>query len=72
MSGDRWVIGSGTATGTDYVIHLDPPRFIVAFDDDGESGDVEMIDQIPAKDAARLMREAGEVIAAEIGEDDAE
>lgn len=78
---DKWIIGDGTETGREYLIHTEYPRFIGIIDlfstDHNNLKDITFLDELrpDASKIATLMREAGEAIAqyyADLEEEDDE
>ncbi len=61
---ERWLVAQSIDGERDFVVHLEPPRFIVEVREGNSElrldGIIAMIDEIPSDDAERLLREAAE------------
>jgi hypothetical protein len=64
---EGWLVAQSIDGERDFVVHLEPPRFVVEIPDDDSDitldGNILPIDEIPAEDAEWLLREAGEAFA---------
>ena len=64
---ERWLVAQSIDGERDYVVHLEPPRFVVEIPEgDADldlTGNLLMIDEIPEEDADWLLREAAEAFA---------